>query len=78
MVCYTIDMYFLDDTAIFEETLYIVLDNLRAMLTEKERKALERGLKEYRQGKTRNLDEVMKALKGSHATSLKKRPKPRH
>jgi len=78
MVCYTIHMYFLDNAASFEETLYIVLDNLRAMLTEKERKALERGLKEYRQGKTRSLDEVMKDLKGPQAASLKKRPKPRH
>jgi len=56
----------------------MVLDNLRAMLTEKERKALERGLKEYSQGKTRNLDEVMQDLKGPQAASLKKRCKPRH
>mgnify|MGYP006992557097 CR=1 FL=1 len=55
----------------------MVLDNLRAMLTEKERKALERGLKEYRQGKTRSLDEVMQDLTGPQAASLKKRPKPR-
>ena len=78
MVCYTIHMYFLDNIASFEESLYMALDNLRSMLTEKERKALERGLKEYRQGKTRNLKEVMQALKKPRATSLKKRPKPRH
>ncbi len=48
------------------------------MLTEKERKALERGLKEYRQGKTRSLDEAMNAPNEPQNGGLKKRPKPRH
>lgn len=43
------------------------------MLTVKERKALEQGMKELDGGKTRSLDEVERARAVSQAAGLKKR-----
>jgi hypothetical protein len=50
-------------------------DIFHTVLTDKERKALDRGLKEYGQGKTRTLDEVRNARDEPQTGGHKKRPK---